>query len=44
MAEHANSLTQLALQKFKRNFWGVFSLFYIVICGLVALFAYQLAP
>ena len=44
MAKQANSLTQLALQKFKRNFWGVFSLGYIVLCGLVALFAYELAP
>ena len=44
MAKQANSLTQLALQKFKRNFWGVFSLIYIILCGLVALFAYQLAP
>ena len=44
MAKQANSLTQLALQKFKRNFWGVFSLIYIILCGLVALCAYQLAP
>ena len=44
MAEQANSLTQLALQKFKRNFWGVSSFVYILICGLVALFAYVLAP
>lgn len=39
-----NSLTALALQKFKRNFWGVFSLFIIVCIGLVAVFAYAFAP
>ncbi len=44
MAEKSSSLTQLALQKFKRNFWGVLSFIYIVFCGLVALFAYTLAP
>ena len=44
MAEHSSSLTHLALQKFKRNFWGVLSFIYIVLCGLVALFAYALAP
>ncbi|MEE3226528.1 MAG: ABC transporter permease, partial [Bacteroidota bacterium] len=40
MAEHSSSLTHLALQKFKRNFWGVLSFIYIVLCGLIALFAY----
>ncbi|RMB56763.1 ABC transporter permease [Dokdonia sinensis] len=44
MAQTPNSLTQLALQKFKKNFWGVLSLSFIVICGLVALFAYAIAP
>ena len=44
MVRQANSLTQLALQKFKKNFWGVFSFIYIVIIGLVAIFAYVLAP
>lgn len=44
MAEHSSSLTHLALQKFKRNFWGVLSFIYIVLCGLVALFAYLIAP
>ena len=38
------SLTQLALQKFKKNFWGVFSFVFICLCGLVALFAYLVAP
>ena len=39
-----NSLTQIALQKFKKNKTGVFSFWFIVICGLVAIFAYSLAP
>jgi len=44
MSQRANSLTGLALQKFKKNFWGVLSLLYIVLCGLAALFAYMIAP
>ena len=44
MPKKAASLSQLALQKFKKNFWGVLSFGYIVICGLVAVFAYLLAP
>ncbi len=44
MSQRANSLTTLALQKFKRNFWGVLSLIYILLCGLAALFAYVIAP
>ncbi|MCC1483192.1 ABC transporter permease [Winogradskyella immobilis] len=39
-----NSLTQLALQKFKKNFWGVFSLGVIVCIGLMSVFAYFFAP
>lgn len=39
-----NSLTALALQKFKKNTTGVLSFWFIVICGLVAIFAYALAP
>ena len=41
---HSTSLTKLALQKFQKNFWGVFSLSFLVLCVLVALFAYALAP
>ena len=44
MSESTGSLTKLTLQKFKRNFWGVLSLIYILICGLAALFAYVIAP
>jgi len=39
-----NSLTLLALQKFKKNKIGVLSFWYIIICGLVAVFAYVVAP
>ncbi|MCA0151902.1 ABC transporter permease [Winogradskyella vincentii] len=39
-----NSLTSLALQKFKRNFWGVFSIVLIGLIGLVSVFAYVFAP
>ena len=40
----STSLNKVALQKFKRNFWGVFSLSFLVLCTLVAIFAYALAP
>ncbi|WP_299520044.1 ABC transporter permease [Winogradskyella sp.] len=39
-----NSLTSLALQKFKKNFWGVFSLGIIICIGLISIFAYLFAP
>ena len=39
-----SSLKQLALQKFKSNFWGVFSFCFIILIGLVSVFAYVLAP
>lgn len=39
-----NSLTSLALQKFKKNFWGVFSLGIIFGIGLVSVFAYVFVP
>ena len=38
------SLLSLALQKFKKRFWGVFSLGYIVFCALIALLAYMISP
>ncbi|MDY2587287.1 ABC transporter permease [Winogradskyella aquimaris] len=44
MLNRNNSLTSLALQKFKRNFWGVFSLGIIVCIGLVSILAYLFAP
>lgn len=44
MAKAANSLTHLALHKFKKNLWGVFSFWFIVLCVFIAIFAYVLAP
>ncbi|PNQ75239.1 peptide transporter [Hanstruepera neustonica] len=44
MSQPTSSLSKLALQKFKRNFWGVFSFVFIVIIGLISIFAYILAP
>ncbi len=41
---NSNSLTSLALQKFKKNFWGVFSLGIIASIGLISIFAYLFAP
>lgn len=38
------SLFSIALQKFKRHFWGVFSLCFIVFCAVVALLAYVISP
>ncbi|MAX69507.1 MAG: peptide transporter [Flavobacteriaceae bacterium] len=44
MGKPNNSLTTLALQKFKKNFWGVFSLGIISCIGLISVFAYLFAP
>ena len=44
MSHKSNSLKQLALQKFKSNFWGVFSFCFIILVGVVSVFAYVLAP
>ena len=44
MSKTRNSLTSLALQKFKKSFWGVFSFWFIVLVGLVSIFAYVIAP
>jgi ABC-type dipeptide/oligopeptide/nickel transport system permease subunit len=44
MIPKSHSLKQLALQKFKKNFWGVFSFYFIVFVGLVSIFAYVMAP
>ncbi|MDC8003035.1 ABC transporter permease [Aureisphaera galaxeae] len=40
----STSLSKLALQKFKKNFWGVFSFIFLVLCTFTAIFAYALAP
>ena len=44
MSQQNNSLTRLALQKFKKNFWGVFSLGIIACIGFISVFAYLFAP
>ncbi len=44
MTQSPGSLSKLALQKFKKNFWGVFSFGFIVLVGLISIFAYVLAP
>ncbi|WP_299338654.1 ABC transporter permease [uncultured Psychroserpens sp.] len=44
MSKSSDSLTQLALRKFKKNFWGVLSFWLIALIGLIALFAYVIAP
>ena len=40
----SNSLSSLALQKFKKNFWGVFSFWFVVFVAFISIFAYVLAP
>lgn len=40
----STSLTRIALQKFKKNIWGVFSFGFLILCVFVAVFAYVLAP
>jgi ABC-type dipeptide/oligopeptide/nickel transport system permease subunit len=44
VSQNSSSLTQLALQKFKKNLWGVLSFWLIVLVGLAAIFAYILSP
>src|SRR5690606_10075268 len=44
MSQHRSSLSQLALQKFKTNIWGVLSFWFVVCIGMVSVFAYVLAP
>jgi peptide/nickel transport system permease protein len=41
---NSTSLSKLALQKFKKNFWGVFSFWFLILCFIAAIFAYALAP
>ena len=44
MTKASHSLSQLALQKFKKNFWGVLSFWFIVLVGVITVFAYVFAP
>lgn len=41
---NSNSLNALALQRLKKDFWGVFSFCIILVFGLLGLFAYLIAP
>ena len=40
----SNSLSQVALKKFKKNRSGLFSLYFIILVGITAILAYILAP
>lgn len=40
----SNSLWQIAIQKFKQSKTGMFSFWFIIFCGLIAVFCYILAP
>lgn len=44
MQHKSSSLTGIALQRFKKIKTGVLSFWYIVLCGIVAVFCYILAP
>ncbi|WP_405369779.1 ABC transporter permease [Nonlabens sp. Asnod2-A12] len=44
MSHKSTSLSSIALQKFKKNFWGVLSFIVILFYAIIALFAYVLAP
>lgn len=44
MSQRPTSLQALALQKFKKNFWGVLSFSVIAVYTLIAVFAYAIAP
>lgn len=44
MSKGNSSLSQLALQKFKKNIWGVLSFWFVVFVGIVSIFAYVFAP
>lgn len=44
MSQKATSLSKLALHKFKKNLWGVFSFGFLLLCMLVAAFCYVIAP
>ena len=44
MQTKPTSLSQLAFKKFAKNKIGMFSFWYIVLCGFVAVFAYLIAP
>lgn len=42
--KNSNSLWQIAIQKFKQSKTGMFSFWFIILCGFTAVFCYVLAP
>ena len=44
MSDTPKSLSKLALEKFKQNKIALFSFWYVVFCGFIAVFGYLLAP
>ena len=40
----SKSLSKVALQKFKQNKIGLFSFWFVVFCGFIAVFGYLIAP
>lgn len=44
MFKRIASANRKTLQKFRKNYWGVFSLIFILIVSLIAVFAYVIAP
>jgi peptide/nickel transport system permease protein len=44
VSQTSQSLTKKALRKFFKNFWGVVSLGFLVLCTFTAILAYVLAP
>ena len=44
MSNESQSLSKLAIQKFKQNKIGLFSFWFVVFCGFIAVFGYLLAP
>lgn len=44
MSINSKSKTQIALQKFKSDFWGVLCFWFIILMSLIAVFAYFIIP
>ncbi len=44
MTDTSQSLSKLALQKFLKNKLGFISLCFVILCGLIAIFGYAIAP
>lgn len=44
MTNQSQSLTRIAVKRFKKNKIGFFSLCFVVLCGFIAVFGYLIAP